>query len=188
MAFTEPKMNNSFLQTIQVFLPGTQLESTTAGSRVEYETGELVTCKTDRGRPQASSTRKKRRERQSLESRGEGSHHRQYSAKKPKQNKNNDVYAHLHPLQDYLHPGLDGTPFFLPYLRFQIELGRKWYSVESSEYITLAILSQACAERVYALITVQDACLQRLGTILRIRRTIFGAAYTAQVVLIDVNF
>ena len=181
-------MNDSYLQTIQIFLPETQLEPTAAGSRAECETGELVGSKADRERPQASSMRKKRRERQSLESRGESSHLRQHSAKKSKQKNKNDVCAHLHPLQDYLHPGLDGAPFFQPCLRSQVELGRKWCSVESSEHIPIAILSQACAERVYALITVQDACLQRLGTILRIRRTIFGAAYTVQVVLIDVTF
>ncbi|KAG6379513.1 hypothetical protein JVT61DRAFT_10004 [Boletus reticuloceps] len=91
-----------------------QLGSTaTVGSRVECEAGELVTRKTDQEQTQAKTAKKRtRRERHTSESAGENSHHRRYSAKKSKQNNNNSVYAHLHPLQDYLHPGLDGTPCF----------------------------------------------------------------------------
>lgn len=66
------------------------------------------------------------------------------------------------------------------------ESGVLWNQVGT--YLTPAILTQACADRLYALITVQDVCLQRLVIILRIRQTIFGAAYTAQVILIDVTF
>ncbi|KAF8429464.1 uracil-DNA glycosylase-like protein [Boletus edulis BED1] len=88
-----------------------QLGSTTVarGSRVECEAGELVTRKTDQEQTQAKTAKKRtRRERHTSESAGENSHHRdrRYSAKKSKQN-NNSPYAHLHPLQDYLHPGLD---------------------------------------------------------------------------------
>ena len=46
----------------------------------------------------------------------------------------------------------------------------------------------ARAERLYALVIAQDACLQRPGTILRTRRTTFGVAYIAQVILFGVAF
>ncbi|KAF8552141.1 hypothetical protein OG21DRAFT_170778 [Imleria badia] len=95
-------MNDPFLHKIQIFLPETQLQTIAAGSRDECETEKLVPSK---------GKRKVQRERQSLESGSGSSHHRQYPTKKSKQKENNDVYTHLHPLQDYLHPGLDGTPF-----------------------------------------------------------------------------
>lgn len=95
-----PVASGSSLQKIQIFLPGTQLES---GYRIKCETGESVTSKTDHEHAQSSSAGKRKRG-------GESSHRRQYSAKKSKQN--DDVCTHLHPLQDYLHPGLSGMPFF----------------------------------------------------------------------------
>ena len=181
-------MNDSPPQTIRISLPETQLDITATGSRVECETGELVMNKTDR-ELQASSTRKRRREQQSLESRDGSSHHREHSTKKSKskQNENDNPCAHLQPLQDYLSPGLDGMPFFQSCLRSQIELGWKWCSVESSEYITPVTLSQACAEGLFVLVTVQGASLPRLATISRIRRIIFIVAYTTQVLPIDLT-
>ena len=182
-------MNDSSLQTIHIFLPETQLETTSAGPRVECETERLAAGQRDR-EPRASSIGKRKKERWSLASGGESSHHRKYpTGKKSKQTENNGVHPHLHPLQDYLHPGLDGTPFFQWFLWSQIKLERKWCSVESSECKSTTIrVWQACAEKLYACITAQDACLQRLVTILRIRRTTFGAVYTAQVVPIDTTF
>ncbi|KAH0834689.1 hypothetical protein J3R83DRAFT_10216 [Lanmaoa asiatica] len=148
-----PVASGSSLHTIRIFLPGTQLENAAAGSRVKCGKGEeSVTSKTAREQVKSSLTGKRKRERQSLESGGDRSHHRQYSAKKSKQNDNADVYTHLHLLQDYLQPGLDGTPFSQPCLRFQIELGPslKWCSAESSGYITPATSTQACAERYHS--------------------------------------
>lgn len=131
-----PIASAASLQTIHISLPGTQLENTATGSRVS------VTSKTDRKEAQSSSA-DKRKESGGLG--GESSHHRQYSAKKSRQD-DNDIYTRLHPLQDYLHPGLDGTSFFLPYLYSQIEFDTsctwKWCSVESSGYITPAILAK----------------------------------------------
>ena len=110
---------NDPVQKIQIFLPGTRLEITPTGSQAK-ETRELITSKSDREQP----PRKRRRDRQSLENGGESSH-RLYSAKKSKQNDDNDVCQHLHPLQDYLCPGLDGTPFCQSCLGSHIELGSK---------------------------------------------------------------
>ena len=103
-----PVASGSSLQRIQIFSPGTQLETSGAGFQAECETAE---SKTDHDR--ASSAGKRKRARQSLKSGGESSesyYHRQYPAKKAKQN-DDDVYMRLHPLQDYLQHGLDGTSF-----------------------------------------------------------------------------
>lgn len=119
-----PIANGSPRQTVQIFLPG-ELLGTAADSRIKCETGEPLTSKTDRKRRRrpTSSVGKGKRERQLLTESGfSSSHDRQRSPKKSKQNDDN-VYT-LHPLQDYLHPGLDGTPSFeLIFTHSQIELG-----------------------------------------------------------------
>lgn len=112
------KMNRSFQQTIQIFLPGPQLETTPAVSRVESETGVLATSQSDQELP-LHYMRKRRRERQVLESHPGGSS--LHFSKKSKQNENDDVFTYLHPLQDYLHPGLDGMSFFQFGLRSQLK-------------------------------------------------------------------